>query len=579
MTKRVMAVVAVGGWLLAGCGGRAEKILLLGDGDLAAFAEEEGTGDGSVTVVDVTGAGFDQALRITAAGDEEFRVSAPVNAAVSEGDVLLAQFSARGGRTEVRFEPGLSRWSPPLRMAARAEGEWERFEYPFRVRRSYAPGEAKLVFVGQGAGGVELGGIEVVNYGTTKALSELKCTRLDYAGSEPAAAWRKAAEERIEKIRKGDLTVIVHDSLGAPVADANVAVSMKRHAFGWGSAVNVGVLQGQRDGVKPGDVGEYRRQIVKLFNKVVFENALKWQSWAKPEGRERALESVQWAREQGLKIRGHVLVWPSWRWLPEDLRKLEGNPKALRKAVVEHIMDETSTLGDQIAEWDVMNEPYSNHDLMDILGKEVMVEWFQEARKAAPEAKLFINDYDILSGEYAAHRQHYEDTIRYLLENKAPLDGIGLQGHFKSEVTPPEELLRRLDQFAPFGKALQVTEFDIDTIDQQLQAGYTRDAMTVLFSHPSVTGFLMWGFWEGRHWIPNGAMYNRDWSPKPNARAYEELVFKRWWTEENGKTDGEGQYGVRGFQGDYEVEVRRGEKSRTVEVHLPRDGATVSVEI
>jgi len=258
---------------------------------------------------------------------------------------------------------------------------------------------------------------------------------------------------------------------------------------------------------------------------------------------------------------------------------MEGNPRALRKAVLDHIRDEAPMLGDRIAEWDVMNEPYANHDLMDILGKDVMVEWFEEARKAAPDAKLFINDYDILPGQYAEHRQHYEETIRFLLEKEAPLDGIGLQGHFKSEVTPPEELLKRLDRYAAFGKDLQVTEFDIDTIDQQLQADYTRDAMTALFSHPSVTGFLMWGFWEGRHWIPNGAMYDRDWSPKPNAAVYEELVFKKWWTEESGETDGEGQYAVRGFQGDYEIEVRSGEESRTVDVRLSRDGATVSVEI
>jgi GH35 family endo-1,4-beta-xylanase len=92
-------------------------------------------------------------------------------------------------------------------------------------------------------------------------------------------------------------------------------------------------------------------------------------------------------------------------------------------------------------------------------------------------------------------------------------------------VTPPEEVLKRLDRFATFRKPLIITEFDIDTNDEQTRAGYTRDFLTAVFSHPAATGFLMWGFWEGSHWKPKSAMYRRDWSEKPNLRAYRDLVF------------------------------------------------------
>jgi hypothetical protein len=78
--------------------------------------------------------------------------------------------------------------------------------------------------------------------------------------------------------------------------------------------------------------------------------------------------------------------------------------------------------------------------------------------------------------------------------------------------------------------------------------------MTMVFSHPNVKSFLMWGFWEGRHWKPDAAMYHLDWSPKPNLFEYKRLVFDEWWTKDtamntnmNGKTTGSG------FLGKYEI--------------------------
>ena len=50
-------------------------------------------------------------------------------------------------------------------------------------------------------------------------------------------------------------------------------------------------------------------------------------------------------------------------------------------------------------------------------------------------------------------------------------------------------------------------------------------------------------------------MFRRDWSLKPNGGAYEDLVFKQWWTNADGKTATSGTFTTRGFLGDYEIEV------------------------
>jgi hypothetical protein len=129
--------------------------------------------------------------------------------------------------------------------------------------------------------------------------------------------------------------------------------------------------------------------------------------------------------------------------------------------------------------------------------------------------------------------EHNRSATQLILP--APVDGIGLQSHFSARVTPMDELFKRLDRYAAFGKELEITEFDIDTFDEVTQADCARDFMTATFSYPSAKAFLIWGFWEGSHWRPRGAMLRRDWSPKPNAEVYKDLVFKRWWTNANGR--------------------------------------------
>jgi hypothetical protein len=138
--------------------------------------------------------------------------------------------------------------------------------------------------------------------------------------------------------------------------------------------------------------------------------------------------------------------------------------------------------------------------------------------------------------------------------------------------------LQILDLFAGQGVTLEITEFDVDVEEEEIQAEYTRDFLTACFSHPAVKSFVIWGFWEGSHWLPRGAMYRRDWSLKPNGQAYRDLVFGQWWTDVNGDTDTNGVYSTRGFKGTYRLTVAHGGTTveRDVVIHAP---TTVTVEV
>jgi endo-1,4-beta-xylanase len=103
--------------------------------------------------------------------------------------------------------------------------------------------------------------------------------------------------------------------------------------------------------------------------------------------------------------------------------------------------------------------------------------------------------------------------------------------------------------------------------------------MPLAFSSPHVNSFLMWGFWEGRHWLPNAALFRKNWSLKPNGQAFKELLFKRWWTNANGRSNANGRYTTRGFLGDYKIMVKLGSKTVTQNIKLAKTSDEVVIAL
>lgn len=520
---------------------------------------------------------------------------------VAEGDVLLATFYIRGVATEnasgkayVRtlFQGSRPPWDKSMLVQWSVGTRWRKVTCPFVAVGTYGAGEAELTFAfNAGNQTIQIGGVTLANFGKNIAVADLPRSRITYHGRGKAAGWRAEAETRIDQLRKADIQVSVRTPDGTPIEGASVAVTMTRHAFPFGTAVSVHGTQGPRFGHAYGEYHSFTAKddeaydywLKRWFTKLTPEVALMTNGWTGhwPNlGREVAIRGVNYYRSMGFDIRGHILVWPGWKWfhLP-GIEAVRNDPEKLGPMVLGHIRDQAGTLRDSVFEWTLLNEPFSNHDLMDVLGREAMVDWFKAGREAAPNAKLYINDYSILSGGGLdhGHQEHYAETIEYLLERGAPLDGIGLQSHFADDVTPPERVYEILERFAAYGKEMQITEFDISSGDATLQADYTRDFMTICFSHPSVVGFSLWGFWERAHWRPAAALIDKDWKLRPNGKAFDRLVRGEWWTDVHGKTKSNGVYSVRGFHGHYNVTVQVGTRKREYTLVLPAAGASLDV--
>ncbi|MGC9469590.1 MAG: endo-1,4-beta-xylanase [Anaerolineae bacterium] len=571
-------------------------------------------GDGAVELVAIPDApGFEQALRLTTLEEpprvHDLRIVVPAEAEIARDDVLWLHFYARAAEVnplepaayvKVYFQDIYPILHPmrPLDKVVPVGTEWQEVALPFVASTDYEMGAA-AVYLGFGFSpqAVEVGGLELLNYGAAADPSMLEATSaydgyrwgtISYAGRESDAAWRAEAEARIEEVRKGDLTIRVQDAAGNPIDGAEIAVEMTRHAYGFGSAVAAYWLtHGSADG------DAYRAVVEEHYNKIVFENDLKYGPWEEGKTtspgdyfvRANTFEALEWLTARDIAIRGHTLIWGPIRagGYNQDF-DFVNEPEAARDAILAHLEERLSETQPHVNEWDVINHPVATFgdrgNRLDLVyGKELYLEAMARARAAHPDLIAYVNEGEILTGA-GKDANAYEAFVQYLFDNGQPPDGIGFMGHFEEGgLTTPVVLLERLDRFAKFGVPLQVTEFDIDTTDVKTQADYLRDFMTAVFSHPASEGIILWGFWEGQHWRPEAALYEEDWTLKPNGQMWLNLVKDRWWTDEAGATDDAGLYETRGFLGEYKITVKVGETERVVPLTLLREGTEIVVTL
>lgn len=424
---------------------------------------------------------------------------------------------------------------------------------------------------------LEITNIQVYNFGKLATIQQMPSTRLTYAGREDGAAWRREALERIEKIRTAPLVVEVVDAKGNPVNGANVMAKLKQSDFIWGTSVDEALLGDELPNSK-----KYREVLKELFNTAVIENGYKGATWqGRPDRRAQTQRAFEWLEQQGLRQRGHNLVWPGWKFNTREVRELaQQDTTAFRKYVENDIKGKIAATKGRVIAWDVVNEYLYEKDFFPYLPKNEVVKWFRMAKELDPSAQLFINEYSMLNSIASPKNINtYLDTIASLRSKGAPISGIGIQGHVGRQPRDPSLVIKDLDMFKSLGLPVQITEFDINMTDEELQADYTRDFLIACYSHPVVTGLTTWGFWQPKHWKPEAAMFRTDWTPRPSAAVWREWVNQKWKTQVDLLSGSDGKINARGHLGLYEVTVKKGGISKTVEYDLTKESSPVKIKL
>ena len=229
-------------------------------------------------------------------------------------------------------------------------------------------------------------------------------------------------------------------------------------------------------------------------------------------------------------------------------------------------------LRNSITEWDTVNHIVAEFGkngkrISDLYGPDIYANFFSAAAAIMPEALLYVNEGNVMTD--GGSLEAYYTVIADLKKRGVPLHGAGFMCHFsETTLTPIDQIFSRLEKFAEFGIRLKATEFDITTENEEVQAAYLRDFMTIWFSHPATCGIVMWGFWERQHWRPSAALYRKNWEIKPAGQAWLDLVRSEWMTRTNGSTDASGIFALRGFLGEYDITARHAGTSKTIRVQI-----------
>jgi endo-1,4-beta-xylanase len=266
-----------------------------------------------------------------------------------------------------------------------------------------------------------------------------------------------------------------------------------------------------------------RALIVREFDSLSPENEMKWGA---VEPRPGAFEFaaadrlVDFAAENGIRMRGHTLVWH--QQLAFWVQGLKGD--ALRAAMARHIEAVVGHWKGKIGQWDVVNEALANGDSGQLrdespftaLGPTFIDEAFRLAHAADPAAQLIYNDYEIEGGDTPKGEAAYA-LCKRLKEAGVPIHGVGFQMHVDPRHWPSAEKIRRnIQRYAALGLVVELTEMDVPVgalpgditarLTQQRQI--THDIVAACVAVDGCTGITFWGVSDADSWL-NSAQWGQ----------------------------------------------------------------------
>ena len=246
---------------------------------------------------------------------------------------------------------------------------------------------------------------------------------------------------------------------------------------------------------------------------------------------------LNFAKENGMTVRGHTLVWhsqtPEWLFYVDYDKKGELADRELMLKRMENyikgVMEwTTENYPGLISAWDVVNEAADDAGGMrqslwyKTVGEDYIQKAFEFARKYAPEgAKLFYNDYN----SYQKRKQ--DDILAFLkpVAEAGNIDGVGMQSHVGTWLNLSEygnALQRYHDEL---GVKIQITELDIgaDKSDnwEEKQGKYFGDFMAKVIelrkSGVPITSLTLWGISDSLSWKASDRplVFRDDLSRKP----------------------------------------------------------------
>lgn len=288
---------------------------------------------------------------------------------------------------------------------------------------------------------------------------------------------------------------------------------------------------------------EAKRELVLHYNSITAENGMKpmfcldWKANTEnPEkynsepalSFESARKYLDFAKETGISLRGHTLVWhnqtPAW-FFKKDYSREENAPLADREVMLARLeayikgvlgFVQTEYPG-VIYAWDVVNEAIEETEengwrkslWYQTVGDDFVLQAFRFARKyAAEDVKLFYNDYCTFVPK---KREKITELILKPLLKEGVIDGMGMQTHLILKHNELSEYETSLNTFGALGLEIHVTELDIHNADPSEEG---EMALALMYEQlfglyvkvkeektANLTSVTFWGMKDDESWL------------------------------------------------------------------------------
>jgi len=293
------------------------------------------------------------------------------------------------------------------------------------------------------------------------------------------------------------------------------------------------------------DDNRYRDTLRHTFTLLVPENGMKFGELEPKRGQfdfSQADALVNFARLNGMWVRGHTLVWG--QYLPDWLTQGNFTRAEVMAILKNHIETVVGHYRGQVVAWDVVNEAMDGSNLRDTfwlrtLGPDFVRLAYMWAHEADPHVKLYYNDWG--DDEIGPKFDAILALVTKLRSQGVQIDGVGLESHYGfGSPLKPRDVQENMRRLKDAGLEVYVSEMDVQisvlpgSYAEKLheQADIFRQMAELCRVAGNCHSFTVWGVTDQYSWIPTYVghpdaplLFDTNYQPKPAYYAVRDALF------------------------------------------------------